>query len=118
MRRLMMRRTMLAILAVVGLLPAACPSAAEEYFPPPVREVGGMYAAKLGMAFEYASRSSQHGGLLVVRHGWLVYERYWGRGNRLAIPTMASVGKAFTSITCGVMIDQKREQIPDGLDQK
>src|SRR5205085_1626601 len=69
-------------------------------------------------AFEYASRSSPHGGLLVVRHGYLAYERYYGRGHREAIPTMASVGKAFTSIACGIMLREKHEQIPLGLDQK
>ena len=44
-----------------------------------VRKTAGMDLKKLDQAFEYASRSSQHGGLLVVRHGWLVYERYYGQ---------------------------------------
>lgn len=106
--------------------------AAGEYFPPPdseggwrtlkdtaqVRKIAGMDLRKLDWAFEYAQRSSQHGGLLVVRHGWLVYEKYYGKGNREAIPAMASVGKAFTSIACGIMLQEKRDQIPDGLDQK
>ena len=73
---------------------------------------------KLDWAFEYAARSSQHGGLLVARHGYLVYEKYYGKGNREAIPTMASVGKAFTSIACGIMLKEKHDQIPDGLDTK
>ena len=106
--------------------------AAGEYFPPPdteggwrtlkdaaqIRKMAGMDLGKLDRAFEYAQRSSQHGGLLVVRHGWLVYEKYYGKGNREAIPAMASVGKAFTSIACGIMLQEKREQVPEGLEQK
>jgi len=105
---------------------------ADDYFPPPDTEggwrtlkdaaqilrVGGMDLAKLDQAFEYAQRSSQHGGLLVVRRGWLVYERYYGRGNREANPATASVGKAYTSIACGIMLKEKRDQIPEGLDTK
>jgi CubicO group peptidase (beta-lactamase class C family) len=95
-----------------------------DYFPPPDAQGGwrtgaaGMDRARLDQAFEYASRTSQHGGLLVVRHGYLVYERYYGRGNREAIPTMASVGKAFTSISCGIMLNEFRGKMPDGLDTK
>ena len=75
-------------------------------------------ARKLDYAFEYASRSSQHGGLLVVRHGYLVYEKYYGKGNREALPAEASVGKAYTSIACGIMLKEKHDQIPDGLETK
>ena len=119
-------------LASLLLLSSLAVSAADDYFPPPdsaggwrtlkdatqIRKTAGMDLHKLDHAFEYAQRSSQHGGLLVVRHGWLVYERYYGRGNREAIPTTASVGKAFTSIACGIMIKEKHDQIPEGLDQK
>ena len=111
-------------LAAVGL--------GEDYFPKPdsaggwrtlkdaaaIRKTAGMDVKKLDQAFEYASRSSQHGGLLVVRHGWLVYERYYGRGNREANPATASVGKAYTSIACGIMLAEKKAQIPEGLDTK
>lgn len=111
---------------------AAFSAAAADYFPPSdtqggwrmlkepsrVMSVVGMDAKKLDMAFEYASRSSQHGGLLVARHGWLVYEKYYGRGNREAIPAMASCGKALTSIACGIMLKEKHDLFPDGLDQK
>lgn len=106
--------------------------AGTDYFPPPdaeggwrtlndpakIRKLGGMDKAKLNEAFAYAERTSQHGGLLVVRHGWLVYERYYGKGSREANPAMASVGKAYTSIACGIMIHERQKQIPDGLDQK
>lgn len=105
---------------------------AEDYFPKPdstggwrtlkdasaIAKTVGMDAKKLDQAFEYASRSSQHGGLLVVRHGWLVYERYYGRGNREANPACASVGKVYTSIACGIMLAEKKAQIPEGLETR
>lgn len=104
----------------------------SDYFPPPdsaggwrtatsaaqARKAAGMSVAKLDQAFDYAQRTSQHGGLLVVRHGWLVYEKYYGRGNREAIPATASVGKAFTSIASGIMLRDSRDKIPEGLEQK
>src|SRR5262245_4023649 len=116
----------LAVLAVAALAPG------EDYFPRPdsdggwrtlkdasaIRKTAGMDLNKLDQAFEYASRSSQHGGLLVVRHGWLVYERYYGRGNREANPATASVGKAYTSIACGIMLAEKKDLIPEGLDTR
>jgi CubicO group peptidase (beta-lactamase class C family) len=111
---------------------ASCLFAADVYFPrgddhggwrtatdpARVREVAGMDRAKLDAAFDYAQTSSQHGGLLVVRHGWLVYERYFGRGHREATPELASCGKAYTSIAVGIMLAEKKKQIPLGLDQK
>jgi CubicO group peptidase (beta-lactamase class C family) len=103
-----------------------------EYYPPPdkdggwrtlsdaaaIRESAGMDLYKLEQAHELAQRTTQHGGLLVIRHGYLVLERYWGRGNRNANPDMASIGKAFTSIACGIMLNEKHDLIPNGLDQK
>lgn len=83
-----------------------------------LRKVAGMDREKLDQAFEFAKSSTQHGGLVVVRHGWLVYEKYFGRGNRNANPDMASCGKAFTSIACGIMLKEKHDLIPDGLDTK
>jgi CubicO group peptidase (beta-lactamase class C family) len=104
----------------------------QDYFPPPdsqggwrtlkdaaqIRKTAGMDLTKLDYAFDYASRSSQHGGLVVVRHGYLVYEKYYGKGNREATPAMASVGKAYTSIACGIMLEEKHAQIPEGLETK
>src|SRR5947207_826815 len=114
------------------LLSAAPLVRAQEYFPPPdteggwrtlkdatqIRKSAGMDQQKLDWAFEYASRSSQHGGLLVARHGYLVYEKYYGKGDREALPAMASVGKAYTSIACGIMLNEKKEEIPEGLETK
>src|SRR5690349_14495803 len=85
--------------------------------PAEIHKTAGIDVQRLDQAFAYAQRTSQHGGLLVVRHGWLVYEKYYGRGNREANPTMASCGKAYTSIACGIMLKEKRELIPEGLDQ-
>jgi CubicO group peptidase (beta-lactamase class C family) len=120
-----MRTTITMLMAASALL-------AQEYFPPPdaqggwrtlkeaavLRKTAGMDLQKLDWAFDYASRSSPHGGLLVARHGYLVYEKYYGKGNREALPAMASVGKAYTSIACGIMLDDKRAAIPDGLETK
>src|SRR5205085_8811566 len=104
-----------------------------EYFPPPdneggwrtlqntqqIRGVSGVDVRRLDQAFQYIQQqTSQHGGLIVVRHGYLVYEKYFGKGNREAHPDMASIGKAFTSISCGIMLKEQREQIPDGLETK
>ena len=109
-------------------------TAATDYYPSPdsqggwrsltaaadmkIRKVAGMDRQRLDEAFQYAQTTSQHGGLLVARHGWLVYERYYGRGNREANPDMASCGKAFTSISCGIMLKELHDRIPNGLDEK
>ena len=66
-----------------------------------IRSVAGMDLSRLDQAFEFEKETSQHGGLVVVRHGYLVYEKYFGKGNREAHPDMASIGKAFTSISRG-----------------
>jgi CubicO group peptidase (beta-lactamase class C family) len=101
--------------------------AAESYYPPPDTQGGwrteksdaaGLDSKKLDEAYQYVEQTSQHGGLLVVRHGYLVYEKYFGRGNREALPELASCGKAFTSIAVGIMLKEKHDLIPDGLDQK
>jgi CubicO group peptidase (beta-lactamase class C family) len=121
----------LSALLLLGLYSHAAPGA-QEYFPPPdasggwrtakepaqILKAAGIDVRRLDQAFEYAQRTTPHGGLLVVRHGWLVYERYFGRGNREANPVMMSVAKAYLSIACGIMLNEKHQQIPDGLDQK
>jgi CubicO group peptidase (beta-lactamase class C family) len=118
------------VAAILSL--AASLALAGDYVPPPDSDGGwrtitdpaaiqkktGVDTKKLDDAFEYVSQTSQHGGLLVVRHGYLVYERYFGRGNREALPELASCGKAFTSIAVGIMLKEKHDLIPDGLDTK
>jgi CubicO group peptidase (beta-lactamase class C family) len=120
-----------AFVITAALLSAAAARAAE-YFPPPdsaggwrtlsdptqIRDMAGMDAARLDHAFDFTQRCSQNGGLLVVRHGYLVFERYFGRAHRDANPDMASTGKAFTSIACGIMLHEFHDRIPQGLDTK
>jgi CubicO group peptidase (beta-lactamase class C family) len=110
----------------------AAMASAADYFPPPdgqggwrtlnaaadIRKVAGMDVSRLDQAFEYCKRTSPHGGLLVVRHGWLVYEKYYGRGARNALADMASCGKSFTSVACGILLKDKRDQLPDGLNTR
>src|SRR5437762_13825222 len=115
--------------ALLLLAPSAC---ATDYFPPSdsaggwraatnvaqVRKLAGMDLPRLEQAWEFAQRCTQNGGLLVVRNGWLVFEKYFGRASRNANPDMASTGKAYTSIASGIMLKELRGKIPEGLDTK
>jgi CubicO group peptidase (beta-lactamase class C family) len=133
MNKLNFRRpSMLATAAIALLMPSLSMAKSNDYFPPPdskggwrtlrdapsIRKLAGMDLARLERAYNFTERCSQNGGLLVVRHGYLVLERYYGRANRNANPDMASTGKAWTSIACGIMLQEKHDAIPDGLDQK
>jgi CubicO group peptidase (beta-lactamase class C family) len=116
---------------VILLAVCECPRA-DEYFPPPdsqggwrttttaeeVREKAGLDLKQLQDAYAVTERCSQNGGLLIVRHGYLAYEKYFGRGHRDANPDMASTGKAYTSIACGIMLHEFHDKIPDGLNTK
>lgn len=102
------------------------------YFPPPdsaggwrtlkdaasIRKLAGMDPERLERVWDFTQRCTQNGGILVVRHGYLVLEKYFGRAHRNANPDMASTGKAYTSIACGIMLKEFKDKIPDGLDQK
>jgi CubicO group peptidase (beta-lactamase class C family) len=123
------RRTLLTLPVAVPFLNLAARASAADpvYFPPPDAQGGwrtlesarvGMDKVRLDQAFQYVQTSSQHGGLLVVRHGYLVYERYFGRGNREANPNMYSIGKMFTSVACGIMLAEHNARFPQGLSQK
>ncbi|HET8547684.1 MAG TPA: serine hydrolase [Bryobacteraceae bacterium] len=74
--------------------------------------------AALDAAFEFARLTSKHGGLLVAHRGRLVYERYFGRAHPEATPNNASIGKSFTSIATGILLRQRPDLFPDGLDQR
>ncbi len=114
------------LFTVVGSLQA------DDYFPPPDSEGGwrqvkdaaegralaGIDLEKLEPAYEVTQRSTPNGGLLVVHKGYLCFERYFGRASRNANPDMASTGKAFTSIACGVMLEEFKDKLPEGLDTK
>ena len=127
------RRSLVFCLSLsVVFLGSMVAGAAPDYFPPPdsaggwrtlsqpeeIRAKAGMDVSRLETAFRVCERGTQHGGLLVVRRGWLVFERYFGRASRNANPDMASTGKAYTSIACGVMLHEFRDKIPEGLDTK
>ncbi len=106
--------------------------AADTYFPPPdseggwreaktaqeIRDLAGMDLSKLEPAYTITERSTGNGGLVVVHQGYLCFERYFGRASRNANPDMASTGKAFCSIACGIMLNEFKAKIPDGLDTK
>ncbi|HEV3028731.1 MAG TPA: serine hydrolase [Planctomycetota bacterium] len=104
----------------------------QDYYPPPdsaggwrspkdateLKQVAGMDPMKLDQAWELCQRTTQHSGLVVVRRGYLVCEKYTGRACRDANPDMASCGKAWTSIACGIMLKEKKDLIPDGLETR
>ena len=125
----------LLLATVAFTLPGAARGAAIAaggYFPPPdkdggwrtpadaaeARSLAGVDPAALERAYNFTQRCSQNGGLLVVHKGYLVFERYYGRAHRDANPDMASTGKAYTSIACGIMLDEFKAKIPAGLDTK
>ncbi len=107
-------------------------SAVADYFPPPdsqggwrtltdapeIRQKAGLSLERIEKAYAVCERGTQNGGLLVVRHGYLVFERYFGKASRNANPDMASTGKAYTSIACGIMLEEFKERFPGGLDTK
>jgi len=119
-------------LAATALLANALLFPAQDYYPPPdsaggwrtpkdaaqMKELAGMDPVKLDQAWEQTQRCTQNAGLVVVRRGYLVYEKYAGRAFRDANPDMASCGKAFTSIASGIMLKEKKDAIPEGLDTK
>ncbi len=111
--------------------PAKDASDTSDYFPPSdvdggwrvlksedeVRRIASLDLAKLDKAYEIAQQSTQNGGLLVVRHGWLAYERYFGNGHREATANLASCGKSFTSIAVGMLMTERPDLFPEGLDE-
>ncbi len=118
-------------LLLVALLSSTA-QAADGYYPPPdseggwreaktakeCRELAGIDLPRLESAYTVTQRSTAHGGLVVVRRGYLCFESYFGRASRNANPDMASTGKAFCSIACGIMLNEFKDKIPGGLDTK
>ncbi len=82
-----------------------------------IKELTGIDKEKLDHVFDYVRSTTPNGGLLVVRHGWLVYEKYFGKGHHEATPNLASVGKSFTSIATGILINERADLFKEGLDQ-
>jgi CubicO group peptidase (beta-lactamase class C family) len=116
----------LALLSLVQIVRA------DDYFPPPdtqggwrttttpeeVKEKAGLDLKQLQDAFAITERTSQNGGLLIVRHGYFCFEKYFGRAHRDGYPDMASTGKAYTSIAVGIMLQEFHDKIPEGLNTK
>ena len=108
------------------------PGVKAQYYPPPdslggwrqlkdkaeIRNKTGINTAKLDEVFEYIQGDTKNGGLLVLKDGWLVYEKYFGKGDHEATANLASCGKSFTSVSIGILMAQHPELFPDGLDQK
>jgi CubicO group peptidase (beta-lactamase class C family) len=123
----------LMFLMIVAVL-VSCTSGQKDdnYFPEPdslggwrtlsdagkIKRITGIDKTKLDEAFDFARTTTNNGGLLVVRHGWLVYENYYGKGQREAHPNMGSCGKSFTGISFGILMSEHPELFPEGLDQK
>ncbi len=127
------KRLALILTLVFGTcIPSKAASPDISYFPPPdteggwrtlsdatsIRSLAGLDLNRLEQAYTAVSRTGTNGGLLVVRNGYLVFEKYFGKARRNANPDMASTGKAFTSIACGIMLEEYKQQFPDGLHQK
>jgi CubicO group peptidase (beta-lactamase class C family) len=118
--------------AIADRSPPKPASSVSAYFPPPdsqggwrtpasaeeARRMAGIDVAKLDEALAVAKASTKNGGILVVKNGWLVYEKYFGLAHRDATPNLASCGKSFTSIAVGILMSERPELFPDGLDQK
>jgi CubicO group peptidase (beta-lactamase class C family) len=93
---------------------------AAAYFPPPDAEGGWRTRldSRFDPVFDYVQTTTKHGGLVIVKDGWLVYERYFGKGHREATPNAASIGKAYTSIAVGILLHERRDRFPQGLDTR
>ena len=98
----------------------ACALLLQAYFPPADSDGGWRtrLESRYDAVFEYVKTTTKHGGLLIVKGCWLVYERYFGKGHREATPNLASIGKSFTSVAVGILLDERRDSFPEGLDTK
>ncbi len=86
--------------------------------PADIRKIAGMDPSEMDTAFDFIRGTTNNGGLLILRHGYLVYEKYFGLGQRDATPNLGSCGKSFTSIAFGIMMNEYPAKFPDGFDQK
>ncbi|MBI3972632.1 MAG: serine hydrolase [Chloroflexi bacterium] len=108
------------------------PMTNSAYFPPPesqggwrttlsageTHELAGVDLAALERAWGFVSGLSEHSSLLVVRHGWLCFERYQGLVYPTANRDLHSCGKAFTSTAAGILVDERPDLFPERLDQR
>lgn len=98
-----------------------------DYFPTPDSAGGwricdpsavGMDAQQLQQTFEFIQGNTKHGGLAIVKDGYLIFEDYFGKGHRDIAPNLASCGKSFTSIAMGILLGDRPARFPAGLDQQ
>ena len=76
-----------------------------------------MDTAALDAAWDIVSTLHADSSLLVVRHGWLCFERYQGVMSPTFNRDMHSCGKAFTSTAVGILMEERKELFPERLDQ-
>jgi CubicO group peptidase (beta-lactamase class C family) len=70
-------------------------------------EMQGMDSAKLSIAEEFIqNRLPDAYSLLVVKNGYLVFEKYYRSGNPERVATVHSVTKSVTSALIGIALDQ------------
>ncbi|MDA0346905.1 MAG: serine hydrolase [Verrucomicrobia bacterium] len=124
---------------IIGIIPVFCicllscgRDSSSVYYPPSdgeggwrkledpqsILETTGVELEGLDYALEIAKASTRNGGLLVVRKGWLIYEAYFGLGHRESLTNLASVGKPFTSMAAGILMNEQPGRFPDGLNQR
>jgi CubicO group peptidase (beta-lactamase class C family) len=117
---LMRRIALMAALAIVCVAP--CQAAADRAVPWPTQgweaarpEDQGMDGSLSGRIESYiAEKLPKTTSIVVVRHGYLVYEKYY-QGNQDTLRDTYSVTKSFTSALVGIAI--ANQQLP-GLDSK
>lgn len=74
--------------------------------------------ARFDAVLTFARKTSKNGGLIVQHKGRVIYERYFGLGHAEATPNLASCGKMFTSVAMGILLEERRDLFPSGLDEK
>jgi CubicO group peptidase (beta-lactamase class C family) len=75
-------------------------------------------AAGLERAWAFVAGLHANSSLLVVRHGWLCFERYQGLVTAESDRDLHSCGKAFTSTAAGIVMDERPNLFPERLEQR
>jgi CubicO group peptidase (beta-lactamase class C family) len=70
----------------------------------------GMDAAKMKLADEFAKEDPLSRALLVIKEGYLVFEKYYGNGGIDQSTDLWSVTKSFSSALVGILLDQHTVQ--------
>ena len=97
------------------------PEAVEDASPrsrPSIRRIGRIDAAKLDEAFAYIQEAPSMAVCLSrATDGWYMRNTS-AEARREATPNSASIGKSFTSIAVGILIHERPDLFPDGLDKE